>query len=125
MRLKWLSIALLFPLTGCLDSGENFYIPADIGSIFGGGAAVVRPAPPANQAPATGAAKMLQDPEAVEDSTSDYVWADDEQSARNMCQRTAERNGWRLDDVQEAGGIALQTGKKRYTCYWTMFGEPR
>jgi hypothetical protein len=69
--------------------------------------------------------RMMQDPEATESTTEEYVWADNEASARRMCERTAQRNGWRLDDVQLAGSIALQTGKKRFTCRWTMFGSPR
>lgn len=67
----------------------------------------------------------LQDPEASESSGSDYVWADDEATARAICERIAARNGWRLDDVQDAGGFAMQTGKKRFTCYYTMFGDPK
>lgn len=128
MRLAKLAICLLIlPLFGCLRDGESFYVPSDLGLPIGG--AAVRPAQPqqapGNQAPATGASKMMQDPEASESYGSDYVWADDEATARAMCERIAARNGWRLDDVQDAGGFAMQTGKKRFTCYYTMFGEPR
>lgn len=125
-----LALVLLFPLTGCFSDGEKFGpLPSDIAPLFGGGGggggAVPAPAQAPAQAPGTAAAKMLQDPEAMESNGSDYVWADDRQSAMNMCQRIAERNGWRLDDVDNGEGIALQTGRKRFTCYFTMFGAPR
>lgn len=121
-------LLLLLPLIGCSSEGEKFGpMPSDIAPLFGGGGGggAVAPAPAPAQAPATGAAKMLQDPEAVESTGSDYVWADDKQSALNMCQRIAERNGWRLDGTDDGEGIALQTGRKRFTCYFTMFGPPR
>lgn len=127
---KILAITLfLLPLVGCSFEGEKFGpLPSDIAPLFGGGGgggAVPAPAPAPAQAPGTAAAKMLQDPEAVESNGSDYVWADNRDAAWNMCQRIAERNGWRLDDVDNGEGIALQTGRKRFTCYFTMFGAPR
>ena len=125
---KLIAIALLF-LAGCGGEGEMDlfrYAPGGAGDMSR--PLVPAPAPPAPapaQVPATGAAKMLQDPEAMESNGSDYVWADNRDAAWNMCQRIAERNGWRLDDVDNGEGIALQTGRKRFTCYFTMFGAPR
>ena len=56
---KLLAISLLLPLTGCLDAGESFYVPTDIAPLFGGGAAVVRPAPPKAQPHLTGTGIMM------------------------------------------------------------------
>ncbi len=120
-----LSLCLLMTLTACGDGvGEFDRMITGISGAGSGGGGSAPPAPAQPNLSGTAVTKMLTDPEATESSTEEYVWADSLAAAHAMCQRTAERNGWRLDDVQLAGSIALQTGKKRYTCRWTMFGAP-
>jgi hypothetical protein len=122
MKRYLLSACLLLTLTACGDgTGEMDWFRYAPG---GAGTSQPAPAPAQPNLSGTAATKMLTDPDATESSTEEYVWADSLDAATAMCQRTAERNGWRLDDVQLAGDIALQTGKKRYTCRWTMFGAP-
>lgn len=123
-----IAIALLLPLSGCLEQRDSFYVPTDIAPLFGGGAAApARPMPvqpaPGSQAPGTGAAKMLEDPEASESSTSEYVYAFTEQEARSLCQKTADRRGWRLDRVTPETFVN-NLGKRKFSCFWTIFGEP-
>lgn len=67
--------------------------------------------------------RMLTDPEAREESDSDYVWANDDQQARQMCERYAANNRARLDRVAEAGSWRNNWGKKKYVCYITRFLE--
>jgi hypothetical protein len=53
------AIALfVLPLAGCLPDGDSYYVPTDVASLFGGGAAV-RPAPPAAQPNLTGTAGAM------------------------------------------------------------------
>lgn len=127
-----IAIALLFlPLAGCGD-GEfgRMFAPVVPG---GGGGSYSAPAPQAiprsapgysgGQLPATGASKMLTDPEAREESTSEYVYAYSETDARNICENIATRRGWRLDKVQPENFVN-NTGKRKHTCSWTIFKEP-
>lgn len=128
MRRQFLALALILPLlTACNDGFSETHWEPLWGAPGGGGESAPAPAPAPAQPnlPGTATTKMLTDPEATESNGSDYVWADNRDAARQMCQRIAERNGWRLDDVDDGEGIALQTGRKRFTCYFTMFGAPR
>lgn len=81
-----------------------------------------------NVAPApvggTAASKMLQDPEARESTTSEYIYAYTPEEAESICQRIAARRGWRLDRKQ-AESFINSLGKQKYTCYWTIFEENR
>lgn len=123
---KLITAGIAIALGGCITDSEFALPTGGAGRSFmdqwQGRSVPSRSAPaPAGQVPATGAAKMLQDPEAREESTEDYVWATDEAAARSACERTAERNGWRLDGVEEANDWRNNAGNKRFTCRWTMF----
>ncbi|PSB29919.1 hypothetical protein [Stenomitos frigidus] len=63
------AIALLLSLTACIREGEFGPLPSDLAPLFGRGAAPARA--PAPHVPATGASKMLQDAESLED------WSDE------------------------------------------------
>lgn len=120
---KLLLISLLLTLCGCVPDGEFRLLP--VGGDSSGGSFSdwwqgQSPATAPNAA-GTAASKMLQDPDSREESTEDYVWAADEAQATALCERTAERNGWRLDRVKQSNSWTNAAGKKRFTCQWTIF----
>lgn len=124
---KLIAISLLvLPLTACNDGFSEMdwrYLPG--AGAGGSGGSVPAPAQPApgSQAPGTGAAKMLQDPEAESGTDSDYVWASSPEQAQQMCDLMAANRGNRLDDVRPASNWTNNAGKQRYVCYMTVFGR--
>lgn len=77
---------LLLPLIGCSSEGEKFGpLPSDIAPLFGGGGGSTAPAPAPAQVPATGAAKMLQNPEGQLEQGAIEVVASNATEAMNRC----------------------------------------
>lgn len=83
-----LALGALLLLTGCAFEGEKFGpLPSDIAPLFGGGSVPARA--PAPHVPATGASKMLQDPEGQLQDNGIEVVAGSQTQAENLCQDIA------------------------------------
>jgi hypothetical protein len=80
---------LLFPLSGCVGDGEFAPIPAGNGFSEFSDWWQGRTAP-AN-VPATGASKMLQDPESETHEWTQELWAENQDTAQNLCDDIADR----------------------------------
>lgn len=104
-------------LAGCVEKRE-FALPSDIAPLFGGSnSAPAQQTAPGSQLPATGASKMLQDPEAQPNEWDEPILAADPQEAERICRQRAAKYRVEFRRVQPPSRVRPGQNQQ-YRCWF-------